>query len=188
MFLNLKLQSLNISSTVHNIKRFWESEEVFVLKGPGWNAMLDACDLQAHRQYCIKNMHDSVMYEFRNTSLNQSVNTVHCAIQKCMVKLYHAKMPYLNMIQKRYCLLWAKANLKWSVAKGKLFCGQRNGKCYVLFGNHGCCILRTKKELVISAQFKSLYLWWYGDALVYMEWASCTFGKAPSMLKGTSRF
>ncbi len=43
-------------------------------------------------------------------------------------------------------------------------------------------------QVVISAQFRSLHLWWYGVAWVRVAWAAYTSGKAPSMLKGISKF
>lgn len=45
------------------------------------------------------------------------VDTVHCAIHKCRLKLCQAEKPYVNVIQKHCCLLWAKAHLKWTQAK-----------------------------------------------------------------------
>ena len=42
-----------------------------------------------------------------------SVNKVHREAYGCKLKLYHAKkVSYVNMIQKRCCLLWTKAHLK----------------------------------------------------------------------------
>ncbi len=57
----------------------------------------------------------------RNTSQKPlSVNTIRCAICRCQLKLYHAKWkPYVNMVQKRRRVLWAKAHLKWTVSKWK---------------------------------------------------------------------
>ncbi len=53
------------------------------------------------------------------------VNTICHAICRCQLKLYHAKSkPYVNMVQKRHCVLWAKAHLKWTVSKWKVFHGQ----------------------------------------------------------------
>ncbi len=47
-----------------------------------------------------------------------SVNTIRRAICRCQLKLYHAKRkPFVNMVQKRCCVLWAKAHLKWTVSK-----------------------------------------------------------------------
>ncbi len=52
--------------------------------------------------------------------------------------LYHAnRKPYVNMVQKRHCVLWAKAHLKCTVSK---YCFN------ILVVNHGCCVLRAKEE------------------------------------------
>ena len=80
------------------------------------------CCLQAFRLLCIKNRHDSVM---KITALAQehlqkslSVNTVHRAVHKCRLKLYHSKKKsYVNMIQKHCRPLWIKAHLKWTETK-----------------------------------------------------------------------
>lgn len=45
-----------------------------------------------------------------------------------------------------------------------------------------------KRELVISAHFKSLHLWWYEGALVPEEWRACTFVKAWSVVKHICRY
>uniref|UniRef100_A0A9J8BAA2 Tc1-like transposase DDE domain-containing protein n=1 Tax=Cyprinus carpio carpio TaxID=630221 RepID=A0A9J8BAA2_CYPCA len=56
-----------------------------------------------------------------------SVNTIHRAIRRCRLKHYRSKKkPYLNMIQKRRHFLWAKAHLKWTVAKDNPSCYQRS--------------------------------------------------------------
>jgi len=63
MFLNIKLQTLNVpSSTVHNIiKRFRKSGDTSVYKGHRCENQLYACDLQVRKQHCIKNKYDSVL-------------------------------------------------------------------------------------------------------------------------------
>lgn len=43
---------------------------------------------------------------------------------------------------------------------------------------------REETIRLISAQFKSLHLWWYRGALVPMELAACTSGKASLVFKG----
>ncbi len=49
-----------------------------------------------------------------------SVNTIRCAICRCQLKQYYAKRkPYVNMVQKRRRVLWAKTHLKWTVSKWK---------------------------------------------------------------------
>lgn len=85
MFLNVILQILNFSSSIVNniIKRLREYREISVRKRQNQQPILDLCDLQALRQQCIKNRHDSVtQYELRNTSRNRSLWTLcHPQIQ-----------------------------------------------------------------------------------------------------------
>ncbi len=95
----------------------------------------------------------------RNTSRKQSVNTIHRAICRCQLKLYNAKRkPYVNMVQKRRRVLWAKAHLKWTVSKWKSVLWSDESKSDILVGNHGRRVLRAKEK------FKSQHLWWYGGA------------------------
>ncbi len=111
------------SSTVHNIiKRFRETGEKSVRKGQGRRPLLDARGLRALRRHCITHRHDSVIdiikwaQEYFQKPL--SVNTICRAICRCQLKLYHAKRkPYVNMVQKRRHVLWAKSHLKWTVEK-----------------------------------------------------------------------
>ncbi len=113
------------SSTVHNIiKRFRETGKISVHKGQGQRPLLDARGLQALRRHCINHRHDSVIditkwaQEYFQKPL--SVNTIRHAICRCQLKLYHAKRkPYVNMVQKRCRVLWAKAHLKWTVSNWK---------------------------------------------------------------------
>ncbi len=159
--------------------------------------ILDARDLRALRRHCITYRNATVMeittwaQEYFQKTL--SVNTIHRAIRRCRLKLYRSKMkPYLNMIQKRRRFLWAKAHLNGLWQSGKLFCGSDESKFEVLFGNWDAMssgLKRTRTtQVVISTQFRSLHLWWYGVAWVRVAWAAYTSGKAPSMLKGISKF
>ncbi|KAI5101909.1 very-long-chain (3R)-3-hydroxyacyl-CoA dehydratase [Silurus meridionalis] len=100
------------------IQRLWNN---LCAQGQARKTILD---LRALRRHCITYRNATVMEittwaqeYFQNTL---SVNTIHRAICCCRLKLYRSKKkPYLNMIQKRRCFLWAKAHLKWIVAKGK---------------------------------------------------------------------
>ena len=77
------------------------------------------------------------------------------------------------------------ANLKWSEAKWKTAMLSDRLKFEIIFGNYGRhidCLWTIR--LVISAQFQSPHLWWYGVVLVPVEVVMCTSGKTPSMLKG----
>ncbi len=92
-------------STVYNIiKRFRETGEISVRKGQGRRPLLFAHGLRALRRHCITHWHDSVIditkwaQEYFQKPL--SVNTIHHAICRCQLKLYHAKstiMPYVNI-------------------------------------------------------------------------------------------
>ncbi len=62
-------------------------------------------------------------------------------------KLYHAKRkPYVNMVQKRCRVLWAKAHLKWTVSKWKSVPWAVESKFDILVGNHRRHVLRAKEE------------------------------------------
>ncbi len=94
-------------------------------KEQGWRHLLDAHGLRALRWNCITHLHDSIIditkwaQEYFQKPL--SVNTIRRAICRCQLKLYHAKRkPYVNMVQKRRHVLWAKAHLKWTVSKWKI--------------------------------------------------------------------
>ncbi len=76
-----------------------------------------------------------------------SVNTIRRAICRCQLKLHHAKRkPYVNIVQKRHRVLWAKAHLKWTVSKWKSVLWSDESKFDILVGNHGLCVLRAKEE------------------------------------------
>ncbi len=140
------------SSTVHNIiQRFRESGTISVRKGQGRKTILDARDLRALRRHCITYRNATVMeittwaQEYFQKTL--SVNTIHRAIRRCRLKLYRSKKkPYLNMIQKRRRFLWAKAHLKWTVAKWKTVLWSDESKFEVLFGKLGHHVIRTKED------------------------------------------
>ncbi len=139
------------SSTVHNIiKIFRETGEISVRKGQGRRPLLVACGLRALRRHCITHRHDSVIditkwaQEYFQKPL--SVNTICRAICRCQLKLYHAKRkPYVNMVQKRCRVLWARAHLKWAVSKCKSVLWSNESKFYILVGNHGRRVLRAKE-------------------------------------------
>ncbi|KAK3567028.1 hypothetical protein QTP86_008979 [Hemibagrus guttatus] len=140
------------SSTVHNIiQRFRESGTISVRKGQGRKTILDARDLWALRRHCITYRNATVMeittwaQEYFQKTL--SVNTIHRAIHRSRLKLYRSKKkPYLNMIQKRRHFLWAKAHLKWTVAKWKTVLWSDESKFEVLFGKLGPHVIRTKED------------------------------------------
>ncbi len=111
------------SSTEHNIiKTFRETGEISVCKGQGWGPLFDARGLRALRWHCNTHRHDSVIditkwaQEYFQKPL--SMNTIHRAICRFQLKLYHAKRkPYVSMVQKRRHVLWAKAHLNFDFLK-----------------------------------------------------------------------
>ncbi len=120
-------------------------------KGQGRKTILDARDLRALRRHCTTYRNATVMeittwaQEYFQKTL--SVNTIHRAIRRCRLKLYRSKKkPYLNMIQKRRRFLWAKAHLKWTVAKWKTVLWSDESKFEVLFGKLGRHVIRTKED------------------------------------------
>ncbi len=154
MFLNVKLQRLCKShclQCITIIKSFRITGEISVHKGQGRRPLLDVRGLRALRQHCITHRHDFVIdiikwaQEYFQKPL--SVNTIRRAICRCHLKLYHAKRkPYVNMIQKRHRVLWAKAHLKWTVSKWKSVLWSDESKFDILVGNHGRRVLRAKEE------------------------------------------
>ena len=141
------------SSSLHNIiKRVRETgDNISVHKEQGWNSLLDVCGLRALRRHFITHWHDCVndvtkwLQEYFQKPL--SVNTIHRAICRYQLKLYHAKRkPYLNIVQKHHRVLWAKTHLKWTVSKWECVLWSDEFKFDILVGNHGRRVLRTKKE------------------------------------------
>ncbi len=53
---------------------------------------------------------------------------------------------YVNMVQKRRCVLWAKAHLKWIVSKWKSVLWSDESKFDIIVGNHRCHVIRSKEE------------------------------------------
>ncbi len=157
-FLNVKLQRLCKSHHIQCITSSKVSEKLekslcvrdrpktFV--GCPWSS--------AFRRHCISYRHDSVIditkwaQEYLQKPL--SVNTIRRAICRCQLKLYHAKRkPYVNMVQKRRRVLWAKAHLKWTVSKWKSVLWSDESKFDILVGNHRRRVLRAKEEGDIPA-------------------------------------
>ncbi len=116
-----------------------------IAKEINW-ALLDARGLRA-----LTHWHDSVIditkwaQEYLQKPL--SINTTCRAICRCQIKLYCAKRkPYVNMVQKRCRVLWAKAHLKWTVSKCKRVLWSDESKFDILVGNHERRVLRAKEE------------------------------------------
>ncbi len=117
-------RDLDISpSTVHNIiKRFKESGGISVRKGQGRKPKLNNRDLRSLRRHCIKNSHSSISdittwaQDYFGKPLSST--TIRSYIHKCQLKLYCAKRkPYVNSVQKRRRLLWARRHLGWTITR-----------------------------------------------------------------------
>ncbi len=119
-------RDLDISpSTVHNIiKRFKESGGISVRKGQGHKPKLNNRDLRSLRRHCIKNRHSSISdittwaQDYFGKPLSST--TIRSYIHKYQLKLYCAKRkPYVNSVQKRRRLLWARRHLGWTITQWK---------------------------------------------------------------------
>ncbi len=119
-------RDLDISpSTVHNIiKRFKESGGISVRKGQGRKPKLNNRDLRSLRRHCIKNRHSSISdittwaQDYFGKPLSST--TIRSYIHKCQLNLYCAKRkPYVNSVQKRRRLLWARRHLGWTITQWK---------------------------------------------------------------------
>ncbi len=119
--------------------------------GQGQRPLLDNRGLQALRRHYITHRHEPVIditkwaQEYFQKPL--SVNTICRVICRCQLNLYYAKRkPYVNMVQKRRCVLWAKAHLKRTVSKWKSVLWSDESKFDILVENHGCRVLQAKEE------------------------------------------
>ncbi len=164
-------------------------------KGQGRRLLLDARGLRALRRHRITHRDDSVIditkwaQEYFQKPL--SVNAIRCAVCRCQLKLYHAKRkPYVNIYQKCRRVLWAKAHLKWTVSKWKMFYGQTSPNLTFLLEITDAVSSGLKRKetfhRVISIQFESQHLWWYVLKwyMVHTVWVTCMICKALWMLKG----
>ncbi len=67
-----------------------------------------------------------------------------CHLQMPTKALSCKRKPYVNMVQKRRRVLWAKAHLKWTVSKWKRVLWSDESKFYILVRNHGRRVLQAK--------------------------------------------
>ncbi len=86
-------------------------------------------------------------YTLLNGPRNTSRNTNRRAICRCQLNLCQARIkPYVNMVQKRRRVLWAKARLKWTVSKCKSVLWSDESKFDILDRNHVCRVLQAKEK------------------------------------------
>ncbi len=108
-------------------------------------------DLRSLRQHCIKNRHSSISdittwaQDYFGKPLSST--TIRSYIHKCQLKLYCAKRkPYVNSVQKRRRLLWARRHLGWTITQWKRVLWSDESVFQVFFGRNGRRVLRTKEE------------------------------------------
>ncbi len=101
--------------------------------------------------HCIKNCHSSISdittwaQDYFGKPLSST--TMRSYIHKCQLKLYCAKRkPYVNSVQKRRRLLWARRHLGWTITQWKRVLWSDESVFQVFFGRNGCRVLRTKEE------------------------------------------
>ncbi len=163
-------------------------------KGQGRKPKLNNRDLRSLRRHCIKTRHSSISdittwaQDYFGKPLSST--TIRSYIHKCQLKLYCAKRkPYVNSVQKRRRLLWARRHLGWTITQWKRVLWSDESVFQVFFGRNGHRVLRTKEEkdlqTVTSNKSKSQGLSWYGVVSVPLAKVTCTSVMAPLMLKST---
>ncbi len=120
-------------------------------KGQGRKPKLNNRDLRSLRRHCIKNRHSSISdittwaQDYFGKPLSST--TIRSYIHKCQLKLYCAKRkPYVNSVQKRRRLLWARRHLGWTITQWKRVLWSDESVFQVFFGRNGRRVLRTKEE------------------------------------------
>ncbi len=120
-------------------------------KGQGRKLSWTNRDLRSLRQHCIKNRHSSISdittwaQDYFGKPLSST--TIRSYIHKCQLKLYCAKRkPYVNSVQKRRRLLWARRHLGWTITQWKRVLWSDESVFQVFFGRNGRRVLRTKEE------------------------------------------
>ncbi len=120
-------------------------------KGQGRKPKLNNRDLRSLRRHCIKNRHSSIsdITTWAQDYFGKpcQVPTIRSCIHKCQLKLYCAKRkPYVNSVQKRRRLLWARRHLGWTITQWKRVLWSDESVFQVFFGRNGRRVLRTKEE------------------------------------------
>ncbi len=175
-FLNVKLQRLCKSHLLQCITSSKDSEKMeksLCVRDKAEDLCWMPVVFRPSDRHSITHLHDSVIditkwaQEYFQKPLSE--NTIRHAICRCQLKLYHAKRkPYVNMVQKRRRVLWAKAHLNGLFQRGKVFYGQTSPNLTFLLEIMDAVSSRLKRretfQRVISIQFKSQHLWWYGGA------------------------
>ncbi len=161
-------------------------------KGQGRKPKLNNRDLRSLRRHCIKNRHSSISdittwaQDYFGKPLSST--TIRSYIHKCQLKLYCAKRkPYVNSVQKRHRLLWARRHLGWTITQWKRVLWSDESVFQVFLGGMDTVCSGPKKKKIIqtvtSNKSKSQGLSWYGVVSVPLAKVTCTSVMAPLMLK-----
>ncbi len=144
-------------------------------------------------RHCIKNPHSSISdittwaQDYFGKPLPST--TIRSYIHKCQLNLYRAKRkPYVNSVQKRRRILWARRHLGWTITQWKRVLWSDESVFQVFFGRNGHRVRPKTKRIiqpVTSNKSKSLGLSWYGVVSVPLAKVTCTSVMAPLMLKST---
>ncbi len=95
----------------------------------------------------IEKKYIAIHIDIELLSSPMSSTTIRSYIHKCQLKLYCAKRkPYVNSVQKRRRLLWARRHLGWTITQWKRVLWSDESVFQVFFGRNGRRVLRTKEE------------------------------------------
>ncbi len=166
-----------LHSTVHNIiKRFKESGGISVRKGQGRKPKLNNRDLRSLRRHCIKNRHSSISdittwaQDYFGKPLSST--TIRSYIHKCQLKLYCAKRkPYVNSVQKRRRLLWARRHLGWTITQHNMLPSRRH-----LFQGRPCIFQQDNAKPHSAHITKS---WLRRKRVRVLDWPACSPDLSP---------
>ncbi len=158
---------------MHNIiKRFRETWEISVRKGQGQRHLLDARGLRALRWHCITHWHDSVIditkwaQEYFQKPL--SVNNPPCHLQMPTKALSCKKEAICEHGPEAPSCPVGQGSFKMDCFKVEVFYGQTSPNLTFLLEITDAVSSGLKRsetfQRVISVQFKSQHLWWYGGA------------------------
>ncbi len=188
-------RDLDISpSTVHNIiKRFKESGGISVRKGQGRKPKLTTVISDPSGGTASRIRHSSIsdITTWVRTTLANLCQVPQYVVTStnAMLKLYCAKRkPYVNSVQKRRRLLWARRHLGWTITQWKRVLWSDESVFHVFFGRNGRRVLRTKEEKDHPDCYQQQVQKpgsWYGVVSVPLAKVSCTSVMAPLMLKST---
>ena len=147
------------------MKRFRESGAISV-QSQGRKPLLDAREHRALRRFCLRNCHATMMdiatgaREYFGISL--SLNTIHCCINKCNLKLYFAKRKaFIHFEQKCHQVLWAPNHLSWTERQWKRVLWSDESTFQLVFGKNRhrfmCQIWKRPSRLLPTKSAKTRF-------------------------------